>query len=89
MTLDISRRTLIGGLAATGLAAPAILHGQMLFNQYPFRLGVASGDPAPDGFVIWTRLAPDPLVDGGGVPMAPIAVDWVVASDAGFRTIVQ
>ncbi|HEX8447582.1 MAG TPA: alkaline phosphatase D family protein [Sphingomonas sp.] len=89
MTLDISRRGLIGGLAATGLAAPAILHGQMLFNQYPFRLGVASGDPAVDGFVIWTRLAPDPLVDGGGVPMAPIDVDWVVASDAAFKTVVQ
>ncbi|HTO55264.1 MAG TPA: PhoD-like phosphatase N-terminal domain-containing protein, partial [Myxococcota bacterium] len=27
----------------------------------PFSLGVASGEPAPDGFVLWTRLAPDPL----------------------------
>jgi len=89
MSFDISRRTVIGGLAAGGLAAPAILHGQMLFNVYPFRLGVASGDPAPDGFVIWTRLAPDPLVDGGGVPMAPIELDWVVASDPGFKTVVQ
>lgn len=90
MTLDISRRSLIGGIAATGLGAPAILRAQagMLFNQYPFRLGVASGDPAPDGFVIWTRLAPDPLVDGGGVPMAPIELDWTVASDAGFKTVV-
>jgi alkaline phosphatase D len=28
------------------------------FTDYPFALGVASGDPAPDGFVIWTRLCP-------------------------------
>ena len=27
----------------------------------PFTLGVASGDPLPDGVVIWTRLAPSPL----------------------------
>ncbi|WP_076068131.1 alkaline phosphatase D family protein [Sphingomonas montana] len=89
MTLEITRRTLIGGLGAAALAAPAILHGQMLFNAYPFRLGVASGDPTPDGFVLWTRLAPDPLADGGGVPMAPIGVDWAVASDPGFKAVVQ
>ena len=28
--------------------------------DYPFKLGVASGDPEPDGVVLWTRLAPDP-----------------------------
>jgi alkaline phosphatase D len=27
----------------------------------PFQLGVASGDPLPDGVVLWTRLAPRPL----------------------------
>ena len=27
----------------------------------PFSLGVASGAPRPDGFVLWTRLAPEPL----------------------------
>ena len=29
------------------------------FDAYPFSLGVASGDPLPDGIVLWTRLAPD------------------------------
>jgi phosphodiesterase/alkaline phosphatase D-like protein len=29
------------------------------FSNYPFSLGVASGDPSPDGVVLWTRLAPD------------------------------
>src|SRR5215813_11141201 len=27
----------------------------------PFTLGVASGAPRADGFVLWTRLAPDPF----------------------------
>ena len=39
------------------------------FGGYPFTLGVASGDPEPDGIVLWTRLAPDPL-NGGGTPAA-------------------
>ena len=43
------------------LAAPAILRAQTVFRRYPFSLGVAAGDPSPDGFVIWTRLAPEPL----------------------------
>ena len=30
----------------------------------PFTLGVASGDPWPDGFVLWTRLAVEPLAGG-------------------------
>src|SRR5690606_22505141 len=55
----------------------------------PFTLGVAAGDPAPDGFVIWTRLAPDPLAPAGGMVPEPVAVAWEVAADPGFRNIVQ
>jgi len=40
-----------GTVTALGLAgAPAILKAQSWFLDYPFKLGVASGDPAPDGF---------------------------------------
>ncbi|TXI84058.1 MAG: alkaline phosphatase [Cupriavidus sp.] len=86
---NISRRQLLWGAAAMGtaVAAPAILRAQQIFTSYPFRLGVASGDPSPDGFVIWTRLAPDPLEQHGGMPMAPMMVDWEVASDERFQTI--
>lgn len=57
----------------------------------PFTLGVASGDPEPDGFVIWTRLAPHPLAgDGlGGMPDRDVAVDWQVASDPTFAGVVR
>ncbi|MCI0545871.1 MAG: alkaline phosphatase D family protein [Candidatus Rokubacteria bacterium] len=84
------RRFLLGALAAGTLpgcsaaappAAPSVLRG------YPFTLGVASGDPAPDGVVLWTRLAPAPL-EGGGMPAAPVAVGWEVGADERFARIV-
>ncbi len=58
-------------------------------RRNPFTLGVASGDPDPQGFVIWTRLAPSPLEgDGlGGMPSRRYQVRWQVARDARFRRI--
>ncbi|MET0135364.1 MAG: alkaline phosphatase D family protein [Kibdelosporangium sp.] len=53
-----------------------------------FTLGVASGDPEPDGVVLWTRLAPVPLA-GGGMPDLDVEVDWEVAEDERFRQIAQ
>ena len=53
----------------------------------PFTLGVASGDPAPDGFVAWTRLCPD-LQRGGGMPHQAVKVRWEVAEDDAFRRVV-
>ncbi|MFN5530239.1 MAG: alkaline phosphatase D family protein [Planctomycetaceae bacterium] len=53
-----------------------------------FTLGVASGDPAETGAVLWTRLAPEPL-EGGGMPRENVAVDWVVAHDEQLTQIVQ
>ncbi len=55
----------------------------------PFTLGVASGDPSPDGFVVWTRLAPQPLEPGGGLPAVNIAVGWEVAEDEAMTRIVR
>ncbi len=46
----------------------------------PFTLGVASGDPRPDGFVLWTRLAPSPLSGGGMGSTGDVWVDWEVAT---------
>lgn len=57
----------------------------------PFTLGVASGEPAPDGMVIWTRLAPRPLADDGlgGMPARAVDVEWEVATDERFTRIEQ
>ena len=81
----LTRRHFIAGAAATAFAAPAILRAQSCWRRYPFSLGVAAGDPSPDGFVIWTRLAPEPLAEHGGMAMAPMPVSWEVASDERLR----
>lgn len=59
----------------------------------PFTLGVASGDPRPDGVTLWTRLAPDPLaLDGLGGMAAhdgrPVQVGWQVATREDMRDVV-
>jgi alkaline phosphatase D len=68
-------------IAATGrLAAQTIAHN-------PFTLGVASGSPSVDGFVLWTRLMG--AFGGEPLPNAPIEVRWELAIDARFQRIVQ
>ena len=97
----IDRRQLIGALGAgcVGLmAAPAVI-GQALAqtrrwpNGDPFSLGVASGAPRPDGFVLWTRLAPDPLsanpATPGGMTGADVPVAYEIAGDEALRDIVR
>ena len=93
--LNFTRRSfLIGGAS---FAAAALLSNRVKgaittapkFSSYPFTLGIASGDPAPDGFVLWTRLAPSPLEPGGGMPADPVEVSWQVAEDERMSKIVQ
>lgn len=71
-----------------GRTAVGVLRHRARFSDYPFQLGVASGDPAPDGFVLWTRLAPQPL-EGGGMPDAQIEVQWQVAADEQMTRVVR
>ena len=90
----ISRRTLLktGGSLTAGLALSGGLSGRALAARSdgnPFALGVASGDPTPDGVVLWTRLAPDPLVPGGGMAQRTYSVRYEVATDEGFRHVVR
>ena len=77
-------------LALGGILAPSVARtaGRPRFAAYPFTLGVASGCPRPDGIVLWTRLAPDPL-HGGGMPPEAVDVRWELARDAAFRHIVR
>ena len=90
----LSRRELmkLAWLLGAAAVAPPLLTRRVLakpiFDAYPFPLGIASGDPLPDGVVLWTRLAPKPL-EGGGMPMVNVEVDWEISRDALFATIVQ
>lgn len=82
--MDFTRRLFLirsAALASTLYAAPS-------FTKYPFSLGVMSGDPSPDGFVMWTRLAPDPL-NGGGMDNTAIELEWLIAEDEGMKRIVK
>ena len=60
--------------------------------EYPFTLGVASGDPSPDGVVIWTRLARPMPVERRRprrMPARVVDVEWEVAADERFTRVVQ
>ena len=87
MTFVPTRRALIGGLAAAPFVVTRPLRAQG-FADYPFTLGVTAGDALPQGFVIWTRLAPDPLDPHGGMPRTAVPVGWEVAEDEGMRRVV-
>lgn len=62
--------------AATAALAPAFLHG------------LASGDPLPDGVLLWTRITPTPESLPGSGKGPDTAVGWEVAEDSAFTKVV-
>ncbi|MFZ5719853.1 MAG: alkaline phosphatase D family protein [Pseudomonadota bacterium] len=89
-----TRRALLARAAAVAGAAFAPAGWTTAFArsrlpETPFRLGVASGEPLPDGVVLWTRLAPDPQALDWGMPGEPVEVSWEIAEDEGFRRIAR
>src|SRR5947208_17137983 len=78
----------LAALAALGQLGACTQSQPFKFDRDPFTLGVASGDPLPDGVVLWTRLAPDPLT-GGGMGTVPVDVEWRVASDEAMKDVVR
>ena len=89
---QVSRRSFMAGGLALCATRPVSLVGQPRqtpqFAGPPFSLGVASGDPSPDGVVLWTRLAPVPL-EGGGMPDEAVEVEWTVARDERMTQVVE
>jgi len=80
----IDRRRFLQALAALGVSqsmASCTTIEKPRFTEDPFRLGVASGYPRPDGMVLWTRLVAD--LDAVAVP-----VRWEIAADESMRKIV-
>src|SRR5688572_13983340 len=89
-----TRRDFLANLSCTAALAATVpnvwrVTNRPRFADYPFELGVASGDPTSTGGVLWTRLAPKPLEPDGGMAGPRVVVSWEVASDDGFRTIVK
>ena len=76
----------LGGAVAA--AAVPRLWAKPVFQKDPFTLGVASGYPTPNGVVLWTRLAPEPLQPDGGMAPVMVPVRFEVAEDRGFGRII-
>lgn len=73
--MQIARRSLL--VAASLAAAPRAAWAQNL-SAGAFTHGVASGDPLPDGVILWTRF-----VGGDG------RIAWEIAEDEAFTRIAQ
>ncbi|MFK4225459.1 alkaline phosphatase D family protein [Streptomyces sp. NPDC019890] len=89
-----SRRTVVKAAAATAVvAAPALAVATTASaasaEEAPaFLHGIASGDPLPDGVLLWTRITPTPDAVPGSGKGPDTAVSWEVAEDKGFARIV-
>ena len=71
---------------ATGALLPGMGRSQPVQGVNPFRLGVASGSPAHDSVVLWTRLVSP---DSPAWAIEGVTVRWELAEDDQFRRIVQ
>jgi alkaline phosphatase D len=94
----ITRRQLLRAVGASAgfAAAPGLVHAVAAlpkWRSFPFTLGVASGALTSEGFVIWTRLAPDPLSTDptlvGGLSGGDVSVRFEIAEDEAMRQVVQ
>ncbi|MEU6704477.1 alkaline phosphatase D family protein [Streptomyces wuyuanensis] len=95
LTSTPSRRSVVKAAAATAVAtaaaAPALAAAPpaaALEQGAAFLHGVASGDPLPDGVLLWTRVtpAPDALPGSGKGPATEVG--WEIAEDRGFTKVV-
>lgn len=85
------RRTVVKAAAATAvLAGPlaAALPARAAGQEPAFLHGVASGDPLPDGVLLWTRVTPTADATPGSGLGPNTEVSWVVARDKALTNIV-
>jgi alkaline phosphatase D len=90
-SLTPRRRSVVKAAAATAvLAGPlaATLPARAVDQAPAFLHGVASGDPLPDGILLWTRVTPVPEAIPGSGAGPDTEVSWVVARDKAFTTVV-
>jgi alkaline phosphatase D len=91
-TLSPRRRTVVKAAAATAvLAAPlaAALPARAASDAPAFLHGIASGDPLPDGVLLWTRVTPSADATPGSGAGADTEVSWVVATDKALTHVVS
>ncbi|MEU7065859.1 alkaline phosphatase D family protein [Streptomyces sp. NPDC046161] len=86
------RRTVVKAAAVTAALAPIAALGagaaRAAESAPAFLHGVASGDPLPDGILLWTRVTPTAdAVPGSGLG-PDTRVGWEVAEDKSFSRVV-
>ncbi|GAA3911317.1 alkaline phosphatase D family protein [Streptomyces gulbargensis] len=87
-----SRRTVVKAAAVGAVAVPVLAGAASpalaATGATAFLHGVASGDPLPDGVLLWTRVTPAPeAVPGSGLG-PDVRVDWELAEDRSFTRVV-
>ncbi|MFI1175962.1 alkaline phosphatase D family protein [Streptomyces melanogenes] len=88
-----TRRTVVKAAAATAVVAAPLMAGATAAAADPaaapaFLHGVASGDPLPDGILLWTRVTPAPDAVPGSGKGQDTEVSWEIAEDKAFARIV-
>lgn len=83
----LNRRTVLRAGAVTAAAA-ALPVSPAAAGSPVFAHGIASGDPLPDGVVLWTRVTVGPDAAPGSGGGAPATVQWEIAADSGFTAVV-
>lgn len=87
MTLNITRRGILGAAAAGSVAAcspkaqDTSFEAKTQFAKGAFAHGIASGDPLSDAVILWTRITPDNPNNG------PVALLWEMALTNSFETL--
>lgn len=82
------RRTVVKAAAATAVLAPTAAAPLAHAAEGPaFLHGVASGDPLPDGVLLWTRVTPTPDAVPGSGKGPDTAVRWELSEDRDFTRI--
>lgn len=84
-----TRRDTLAGAIGIGLSASLAASPVRSSSGSIFKLGIASGDPWPDGVVLWTRLVRDAVAADGGMGEAPVEVVWEVARDERLQDVVR
>lgn len=88
----LDRRSFLKAASVTAgsaaVASPTLLTSSASASSGYFLHGVASGDPLPNGVLLWTRVTPTLDATPGSGLGPTVSVTWQVATDSTFSGVV-